>query len=201
MKQGTAIQNVLRLAAYAGLIAIFHLTTCTLQAQKVETRHSCWDIDIVPTYPEYKSFDSFNNHPSLLPNAIDTADLVIDYASKYIGTPYRYGGRTPKGFDCAGFARFVFLRYGHDLPGWCSAQAQLGKKVDDTHNLKRGDLVFFGGRHNTKTIGHTGIVVEADSNSGTFRFIHASTTAGVIISHSSEPYYKQRYITARRILR
>jgi hypothetical protein len=61
--------------------------------------------------------------------------------------------------------------------------------------------VFFGGRGNKKIVGHTGIVVNADANSGTFRFIHASTGAGVIISRSTEDYYRMRYITARRIFR
>lgn len=174
-----------------------------LLAQSLETRHSCWDIDFPPAYPEYKPLSAFHTSltPLTEPTPIDTADLLIDYASKYIGTPYRYGGRTPKGFDCAGFARFVFLRYGHDLPGWCSGQVRLGSEVKDTRDLQRGDLVFFGDRHNIKTIGHTGIVVDADSTTGVFKFIHASTTAGVIISRSTEPYYKLRYITARRILR
>ena len=159
-------------------------------------RHRCWDID--------EGVEPYGNIPFRRPlpsETIDTADLLIDYASKYIGTPYRYDGRTPKGFDCAGFARFAFLRYGYDLPGWCGAQARLGTEVGDTRNLQRGDLVFFGGRHNLKVIGHTGIVVDANPETGVFRFIHSSTTAGVIISRSTEEYYKIRYITARRILR
>ena len=160
-------------------------------------RHQCWDIDEEET-PGKINIPFRRPLPS---ETIDTADLLIDYASKYIGTPYHFGGRTPKGFDCAGFAHFVFLRYGYDLPGWCGAQARLGIEVSDTRNLQRGDLVFFGGRHQSKTIGHTGIVVSADSVSGKFKFIHASTSAGVIISKSTEEYYKSRYITARRILR
>ena len=164
-------------------------------AQMPNERHRCWDIDAEPA-------DCVVPFRRPLPaETIDTADLLIDYASKYIGTPYHYGGRTPKGFDCAGFARFVYLRYGYDLPGWCGAQAKLGTEVGDTRNLQRGDLVFFGGRHKSKVIGHTGIVVDANPETGVFRFIHSSTTAGVIISRSTEEYYKIRYITARRILR
>lgn len=160
-------------------------------------RHRCWDID-EEVEPGNISIPFRRPLPS---ETIDTADLLIDYASKYIGTPYHFGGRSPKGFDCAGFALFVYKRYGYDLPGWSGAQALLGVKVSDTRNLQRGDLVFFGGRHQSKVIGHTGIVVEANAETGVFRFIHASTGTGVIISRSTEPYYKERYITARRILR
>lgn len=196
MKVEIDITRLLRLAFCASLLLSFHLTPLTLHAQQ-HVRHRCWDID-EEVEPGNISIPFRRPLPS---ESIDTADLLIDYASKYIGTPYRYGGRTPKGFDCAGFARFAYLRYGYDLPGWCGAQARLGIEVSDPRNLQRGDLVFFGGRHQSKVIGHTGIVVETNAETGVFRFIHSSTTAGVIISRSTEPYYKERYITARRILR
>ena len=170
------------------------LLSFAAKAQIYTERHRCWDIDVEP---------SVCNIPFRRPlqlETIDTADLIIDYASKYIGTPYHYGGRTPKGFDCAGFARFVYLRYGYDLPGWCGAQARHGIEVRDTRTLQHGDLVFFGGRNQSKVIGHVGIVVESNAETGVFRFIHSSTTAGVIISRSTEEYYKNRYITARRLL-
>ncbi len=196
MKVEIYISRLLRLVFCTSLLLSFHLAPLTLHAQQPE-RHRCWDID-EEVEPGNINIPFRRPLPS---ETIDTADLLIDYASKYIGTPYRFGGRTPKGFDCAGFARFAFLRYGYDLPGWCGAQAKLGTEVSDTRNLQRGDLVFFGGRHKSKVIGHTGIVVEANATTGVFRFIHSSTTAGVIISRSTEPYYKERYITARRILK
>ena len=39
-----------------------------------------------------------------------SADMVIDEANRYLGTPYRWGGKTPEGFDCAGFTRFIYLK-------------------------------------------------------------------------------------------
>ena len=127
--------------------------------------------------------------------------MLVAMAKEYLGTPYHYGGRTPKGFDCAGFALYLYRHFGHDLPGWSGAQARQGVEVSDTRNLQPGDLVFFGGRHQNKTVGHTGIVVSADERTGVFTFIHASTGAGVIVSRSTEEYYKSRYITARRIFK
>lgn len=170
-----------------------HLSPPTLQAQPTVVRHQCWDIDY--TVPQ--------GVPSvrvpMMMASVDSGALLVKKAHEYLGTPYRFGGRTPKAFDCAGFALYLYRQFGHSLPGWSGAQARLGVEVSDTRNLQPGDLVFFGGRHQTKTVGHTGIVVDADERTGVFRFIHASTGAGVIVSRSTEPYYKQRYITARRI--
>ena len=168
------------------------LAACA-QAQLPTVRHQCWDIDVsvsrTPIPP-----------PLIIPRS-DTGMAIVALAKEYIGTPYRFGGRTPKAFDCAGFALFLYRHFGHDLPGWSGAQAKLGIEVSDTRNLQPGDLVFFGGRHQKKVVGHTGIVVDTDTKTGVFRFIHASTGAGVIISRSTEPYYKERYLTARRILK
>lgn len=166
-----------------------------MQAQVPTVRHNCWDIDIE---------EDVTRPPYLLPHAIGHADtglMVIAMAKEYIGTPYRYAGRSPKGFDCAGFALYLYRHFGHDLPGWSGAQAKLGVEVSDTRNLLPGDLVFFGGRHNKKSVGHTGIAIATDPQTGIFTFIHASTHNGVIISRSTEEYYASRYLTARRILK
>ena len=48
---------------------------------------------------------------------IDSADLLIEEARLHLGKPYRYGGKGPKAFDCAGFARYVYLQFGFTLPG------------------------------------------------------------------------------------
>lgn len=47
----------------------------------------------------------------------DTADLILQEAKKHLGKPYRYGAKGPKAFDCAGFARYVYLQFGIELPG------------------------------------------------------------------------------------
>ncbi|MBP5677874.1 MAG: C40 family peptidase [Bacteroidales bacterium] len=174
------------------LVAAFLLPLFAAAQQPVVERHSCWDIPVVTQGEVYRPF------PCIASQA-DSGLMLIDMARGYLGTPYHFGGRTPKGFDCAGFALFLYHKFGHNLPGWSGAQAKLGTEVSDTRNLQPGDLVFFGGRHKSKVVGHTGIVIETNDSTGVFRFIHASTGAGVIISKSTEPYYKQRYITARRI--
>lgn len=179
-----------RLAA----ILIVLTVVLTATAQSAVVRHRCWDIVV----------ERGDDRPYVLVPMMETVDsgaLLVSMAMDYLGTPYRYAGRSPKAFDCAGFALYLYKRFGYDLPGWSGAQARLGIEVSDTRNLRAGDLVFFGGRGAKKIVGHTGIVVDTDVQTGVFRFIHASTGAGVIISKSTEDYYKKRYITARRLFR
>ena len=69
----------------------------------------------------------------------------------------------------------------------------------ENKDLRPGDLVFFKGRNRKGGIGHVGIVVTADNEKGTFRFIHASTSQGIRID-VNDGYYAARYVGARRII-
>lgn len=133
----------------------------------------------------------------LRPDAPTVADLVIEEAMRYIGIPYRWGGGSPKGFDCAGFTRFIYGKFGVELAPSAAPQYRVGKAVE-TSEIQKGDLVFYGGRHGSKSIGHVGIVTSIDENG--FNFIHSATSTGITISHSSEPYYRSRYIGACRVV-
>lgn len=133
----------------------------------------------------------------LRPGVKTVADLVIEEAQKYLGIPYKWGGSSPKGFDCAGFTRFIYAKFGVELARSAAPQYKLGKPLK-TDEIRKGDLVFYGGRHNSKSIGHVGIVV--DVNSDGFTFIHSATSTGISISRSSEPYYRSRYIGACRVV-
>lgn len=125
------------------------------------------------------------------------ADLIIEEATKYIGTPYRWGGKTPGGFDCAGFTRYVYGKFGVALAPSAAPQFKAGISVKKSE-LRKGDLVFFGGRKSSRSIGHVGIVTSVDENG--FHFIHASTHKGITISYSKESYYSARYICACRVI-
>ena len=175
------------------IAALALLSATATLGQIPASQHRCWDLP-------RQSAEAAIQVPYIISEA-DSGLMLIGMAKQYLGTRYRPAGRSPKGFDCSGFALFLYRHFGHDLPGYSGGQARHGIEVSDTRNLQAGDLVFFGGRHNTKSIGHTGIVVATDTTSGIFQFIHSSTGAGVIISRSDEPYYRKRYLTARRIFR
>jgi cell wall-associated NlpC family hydrolase len=127
------------------------------------------------------------------------ADSIINYGMKFLKVPYKYGRMDPKkGFDCSGFTSYIFKRFGYQLPR--SAHAQGAKfPLIKPEELKRGDLVFFDNRRQSKRIGHVGLVTKVNRD-GTFEFIHASVSKGITVGNSQETYYKQRYIGAGRVL-
>ncbi|MGP1548592.1 MAG: C40 family peptidase [Prevotella sp.] len=125
-------------------------------------------------------------------------DRLLDKAKSYLGTPYRRSGKSPKGFDCSGFTSWVYKKFGVSLG--CSSRAQYtqGEKIC-RKEIQPGDLVFFSGTRGGKTIGHVGIVYKV-SDSGSFKFIHSSSSGGVKISSINEQYYSSRFKGARRMM-
>ena len=125
---------------------------------------------------------------------------IIEYGAKYLHTPYRYGTTGPNSFDCSGFTSFVFKKFGYNLsPSSAKQVTQVNKTIRRQEDLEVGDLVFFEGRSHNGNVGHVGIVSEI-KNDGKFKFLHASTSYGVIFSQSDEPYYKARYLRGGRVL-
>lgn len=124
------------------------------------------------------------------------ADLLSE-AKSHIGKKYRHGAKGPSAFDCSGFSSYVYKQFGYSLSPSSRTQYTQGKPVD-RKDLRKGDLVFFTSRNSGKNVGHVGIVWEVNSETGDFKFIHASIK-GVKIS-SFEGYYVSRYIGAKRII-
>ncbi|HOK53832.1 MAG TPA: NlpC/P60 family protein [Armatimonadota bacterium] len=122
----------------------------------------------------------------------DGKPAVVRTALAFRGAKYVRGGTGARGFDCSGFTRHVFAKYGVNLPHSSKAQASCGKHVDKK-DLQPGDLVFFATYRSS--ISHVGIYI------GDNKFIHASTPrTGVIVSSLGEQYYAKRYRGARRVL-
>ena len=136
----------------------------------------------------------------LTPREPSFADNIINSAMQYLGVRYVYGRSGPNGFDCSGFTSYVYRQWDIELNRSSRSQYQQGESVDNIADLQRGDLVFFGGRRSTKSVGHVGIVVDVDPVANTFTFIHASRKKGIAIDESSAAYYAKRYIGAKRII-
>jgi cell wall-associated NlpC family hydrolase len=112
---------------------------------------------------------------------------AVSYARRFVGVPYRYGGSSPSsGFDCSGFVRFVYHRFGIELPHSSYADFGLGRRVARAA-LQPGDLVFFDG------VGHVGLYV------GGGRFIHAPHS-GTRVQITTLADYGSSYVGARRIV-
>jgi cell wall-associated NlpC family hydrolase len=115
---------------------------------------------------------------------------VADYALKFIGTPYVWGGAGPAGFDCSGYTQYVFRQFGIAIPRTADEQFAYGQYVQG--DPIPGDLVFF----QTYDWGasHVGIYL------GNGQFVN-SIGGGVHVSSFASGYFASRYLGARRFVR
>lgn len=123
---------------------------------------------------------------------------VIQTARSYTGTPYKYGGATRAGMDCSALTSAAYRAISVNLPRTADAQASVGDKVKK-EELRPGDLVFFATGKKRKEITHVGIVTEV-RNPENIKFIHASTSLGVVETNLFSDYYAKRYRGARRVV-
>lgn len=109
---------------------------------------------------------------------------------KWAGTPYRLGGLSRNGIDCSGFVYTTFRRqFDRNLPRTTASQARLGQPVA-RERIRPGDLLFF---QTGRTLRHVGIYVEDN------KFLHASTSEGVIFSSLDDPYWASSFWKAQRL--
>ncbi|MCG9794126.1 C40 family peptidase [Flavobacterium algicola] len=138
------------------------------------------------------SANSKNNH------SYSMADKIVNSASKHIGAPYKMAGKTAAGFDCSGLVYSTFNEFEVQVPRTSYDQAKIGKALGQNFNkATKGDLIFFK-TNNSSRINHVGIITEA--NNDEIKFIHSSTSRGVIISSTKESYYQRAFTQINRIL-
>ncbi|MEH6682149.1 MAG: C40 family peptidase [Sediminicola sp.] len=124
------------------------------------------------------------------------ANKVINTALEYSGVRYKYGGTTRKGMDCSGLMFVSFAEHNYQLPRTSTEMAEEGKKVR-LEEVDKGDLLFFStGRRNNR-INHVGLVVDIDGDD--IKFIHSSTSRGVIVSSMREGYWNSAFVKATRV--
>lgn len=126
------------------------------------------------------------------------ADKVISTARTFIGTPYKYGGTTRSGMDCSALLINSFSAVKLNLPRSSEAQSQVGKEVSMSE-LKPGDLVFFATGNKKKQITHVGLITDVKSKDNV-KFIHASSSLGVVETNLFAEYYQKRFRVARRVI-
>ncbi|HPE77611.1 MAG TPA: C40 family peptidase [Draconibacterium sp.] len=119
---------------------------------------------------------------------------IIRTAEKYLGTPHCMGGTTKKCLDCSGLTYLSFTANKINIPRRSQDQARYGKLILNKSELKKGDLVFFTKSYNSPDyITHVGIYL------GNSRFIHASTSKGVVITEIQNPWWSERFVFGTRV--
>ena len=127
-------------------------------------------------------------------DAGDTVLAVIGTALSLLGTPYRFGGDTPAGFDCSGFVRYALGRHQVDLPRTVTEQYSAGQPIA-ADEVRVGDLIFFSTAGPGAT--HVGIVLDPASDQ---TFIHAPSEGGAVrVERFDTEYWQSRFVGARRV--
>ena len=122
----------------------------------------------------------------------DNHKLYVN-AAEWIGTPYRVGGDSRHGTDCSGLVSQLYKKtYRMRLSRSTDGQLKESNKIA-RRNLREGDLVFFTSRSSRKKVAHVGIYLKDG------KFIHASTSQGVIVSSLKEKYYTQHWLCGGRV--
>ncbi|MCB2217098.1 NlpC/P60 family protein [Desulfofustis glycolicus] len=118
-------------------------------------------------------------------------DKLLSHYRQWRGVPYKNGGVSRAGIDCSAFVVLAFRQnFGIELPRTTDELAVVGSPV--VHGaIRPGDLLLFKTSWFTR---HVGISVDQD------RFIHASSSQGVVLSALDEPYWHQRLWQVRRVL-
>jgi len=122
----------------------------------------------------------------------DVRNIIYQQYQYWKGTRYAYGGIGKNGLDCSGL---VYITYrdelGMEVPRTTAKQMYAGQAVR-RDQLQAGDLVFFNTTYKSR---HVGIYIEDD------KFLHVSTSKGVMISRLDDYYWKDRFTQARRLIR
>jgi len=152
--------------------------------------------DVTMTSSEEKRLEQFMEAGIEQTVAAGTATpaAVIETARSYLGVPHCMGGTTAKCMDCSGLIYRVFATHGVTLPHSSEEQARYGRIIEDRDMLMPGDLLFFVRTYSTsRLITHTGLYI------GDGKFIHTSSSRGVVITSADDPWWKERYIFATRL--
>lgn len=127
----------------------------------------------------------------------EKVNKVIKTARSYLGVRYKYGGTGKSGIDCSGLLINSFKSINLTIPRTSKQQSKLGSEIK-LKNVKKGDLVFFSAKKHRRKISHVGLVTETGNKK--IKFIHSSTSSGVVEDNLLAEHYINRLVTIRRVL-
>ena len=121
-----------------------------------------------------------------------TDGKLFDFIESWYGAKYRYGGNDRSGIDCSAFSQtFISSLYNVGVPRTSASQYENSKRISKSE-LREGDLVFFK-TSRKKVISHVGVYLRNN------KFVHASTSSGVIINDLNDSYYARTFAGCGRV--
>ncbi len=127
----------------------------------------------------------------------EKAENIVTTALTFSGVRYKFGGTTRKGMDCSGLLYVAFGAHDVPLPRVSYQMADEGKRIK-VDNVTKGDLLFFKTSKKGKRINHVGLVVAVEGDE--IKFIHSTTSRGVIVSSLREGFWNYAFVKATRVL-
>lgn len=121
---------------------------------------------------------------------------LINNAMAFVGVKYHGGGTNTTGMDCSGMVTTVFNIFDLKLPRSSHEMAAVGEKREEK-DIQKGDLIFFK-TNGRGVINHVGMVIDVFNDE--IKFVHSSTSNGVMVSSTKEPYYKKTFVQANKVL-
>lgn len=159
---------------------------------------SSWTYGQAPTTQADTLVSTSNDTTSTKKRDEHRIDKMLAFAKSLVGTPYRYSGMTPSGFDCSGFVNYVVGHFGFSIPRPSYLIAEQGETIK-LSDVKPGDLLFFKGSDVRSTrVGHVAMVVSRSETE--INIIHSSNGKGVAVENIiKSKYYIPRFIKAKRM--
>ena len=187
-------RNALHQQKFGYLLLVFFIASCGIKKKTTYSRTPRErTVSVAPT----KEDSSTRTPRSEKISSLSPADHIINTALTFSGTRYKWGGTTKKGMDCSGLLYVSFGEHDVQLPRVSHAMAEEGKRVR-VNKVEKGDLLFFKTKKRGKRINHVGMVVSIKNDE--IKFIHASTSRGVIVSSLREGFWNNAFIKATRVL-
>ena len=165
-------------------ILVFLLSTVVLGCSVMPTEQPSTSVAAKGDSGAYSQTLAALNQESAIYKKLNT------HYQRWRGTPYELGSMNKGGIDCSGFVYLTFRnQLGRPLPRTTKAQYANSRKISKS-DLQAGDLVFF--KTGSKQL-HVGIYLTEG------RFLHASSSKGVMVSSLSNVYWHKNFLSARRI--
>lgn len=176
---------------------LYFIAGCMLLTSCLVKKKTTYASD--PTVTVAGTKQDHENTPISPPKKTDKKIVkrIINSALQYKNTPYRYGGTSKKGMDCSGLIYTAFTQNAVSLPRVSRQMAKKGRNIK-LSKVTKGDLLFFKTAKKGGSINHVGLVVAV--NTTDIKFIHATTSRGVIVSSLSEGYWSRAFVKATRVL-